>query len=276
VKRSLPLGIGLPPVLVQVHRVLAIGKARTEEQVIAEHQHLDHELLCIDAGRYRCRIDGREHSAVRGELLVVTPGDWHEDQLRGPLRYRAICLTSVAAEAGLPAPLLAGDAPRVMSLSAAAQDAYDRCEAAWNAPDEAAGALVQARATELLWLLAQQLPSAVRGRAFRAPAPAEDLEARLERCFARHLQEQVPLATLAAEMQMPLRSLHHRCHHLLGMSPGRAFTRYRLRHSADLLRSTEMTVAAVAEALGYASPYQLSAAFKRVYGSSPQRYRNGS
>ncbi|MCG8656311.1 AraC family transcriptional regulator [Yimella sp. NH-Cas1] len=34
-----------------------------------------------------------------------------------------------------------------------------------------------------------------------------------------------------------------------------------------------MTIAAIGRRVGYASPYSLSAAFKKEYGVSPQHYR---
>ncbi|QFU02901.1 DNA-binding transcriptional regulator AraC [Halomonas sp. THAF5a] len=43
--------------------------------------------------------------------------------------------------------------------------------------------------------------------------------------------------------------------------------------AADLLCQPEATVSRVAEQVGYATPYAFSAAFKRVRGVSPTRYR---
>ncbi|RYG77508.1 AraC family transcriptional regulator [Yimella sp. RIT 621] len=43
--------------------------------------------------------------------------------------------------------------------------------------------------------------------------------------------------------------------------------------AADLLHEPSMTIAAIARRVGYASPYSLSAAFKKEYGVSPQHYR---
>jgi AraC-like DNA-binding protein len=50
-------------------------------------------------------------------------------------------------------------------------------------------------------------------------------------------------------------------------------TGWRLALAADLLREPETTVADVARQVGYASPYALSTAFKRVRGVSPREHR---
>jgi len=50
----------------------------------------------------------------------------------------------------------------------------------------------------------------------------------------------------------------------------------RLALAADLLRSSEATIAAVAKQVGYATPFALSSAFKRAYGVSPNTYRSNA
>jgi AraC-like DNA-binding protein len=43
--------------------------------------------------------------------------------------------------------------------------------------------------------------------------------------------------------------------------------------AADLLRSSQVTIAAVARQVGYRTPFALSSAFKRAYGVSPNTHR---
>jgi AraC-like DNA-binding protein len=50
-------------------------------------------------------------------------------------------------------------------------------------------------------------------------------------------------------------------------------TGWRLALAADLLREPGSTIAAVANQVGYGSPYALSIAFKRAYGVSPKAHR---
>ncbi|MFG2816960.1 helix-turn-helix domain-containing protein [Streptomyces sp. NPDC048410] len=45
--------------------------------------------------------------------------------------------------------------------------------------------------------------------------------------------------------------------------------------TADLLRDADLSVANIAERVGYSGPFALSAAFKRERGVSPQEYRRG-
>ncbi|MEV3854801.1 AraC family transcriptional regulator [Streptomyces sp. NPDC050095] len=60
---------------------------------------------------------------------------------------------------------------------------------------------------------------------------------------------------------------------LVGEPPMTYLTNWRLALAADLLRDSELTVAAIARQIGYGSAFALSSAFKRVYGVSPQEHR---
>ncbi len=60
---------------------------------------------------------------------------------------------------------------------------------------------------------------------------------------------------------------------LVGQPPLRHLTEWRLSLAADALAEPGVGLAAVASQVGYASPYALSNAFKRVRGMSPADYR---
>ena len=59
----------------------------------------------------------------------------------------------------------------------------------------------------------------------------------------------------------------------VGEPPIAFLTNWRLALAADLLRSSQATIAAVARQVGYSTPFALSSAFKRTYGVSPNTHR---
>jgi AraC-like DNA-binding protein len=81
------------------------------------------------------------------------------------------------------------------------------------------------------------------------------------------------VATLAAEIGISRAALARRFTELVGEPPMTYLTGWRLALAADLLREPDATVGAVARQVGYASPFALSAAFKRVRGISPREHR---
>ncbi|KAA0940393.1 AraC family transcriptional regulator [Streptomyces apricus] len=78
---------------------------------------------------------------------------------------------------------------------------------------------------------------------------------------------------LAAEAGVSRATLARRFTALVGRPPTAYLTWWRVILAATLLRDTEETLAAIAGRVGYGSPYALSHAFEREFGTTPGRYR---
>ena len=81
------------------------------------------------------------------------------------------------------------------------------------------------------------------------------------------------VARLASEVNVSRAVLARRFTELVGEPPMTFLTSWRIDLAADLLRQPDTTVGAVADRVGYSSPFALSNAFKRVRGISPQEHR---
>lgn len=78
---------------------------------------------------------------------------------------------------------------------------------------------------------------------------------------------------LAAEAGVSRPTLARRFTTLVGRPPMRYLTWWRVILAATLLRDTPDTLATIAGRVGYGSPYALSHAFEREFGTTPGRYR---
>jgi AraC-like DNA-binding protein len=78
---------------------------------------------------------------------------------------------------------------------------------------------------------------------------------------------------LAREVGLSRAAFSRRFAELVGEPPMAYLTGWRLDLAADLLLEDGATVASVARAVGYGTPFALSAAFKRVRGVSPAEHR---
>jgi transcriptional regulator GlxA family with amidase domain len=67
--------------------------------------------------------------------------------------------------------------------------------------------------------------------------------------------------------------LFERFHHFLGSSPIAYLGQWRLKLAAEILQSSEDSVAQVAEAVGYGSEASFNRAFKREFACPPAQYR---
>ena len=81
------------------------------------------------------------------------------------------------------------------------------------------------------------------------------------------------VAQLATEAGVSRAALARRFTELVGEPPMTFLTDWRLSLAADLLLEPEATVGSVAHQVGYATPFALSTAFKRVRGISPQQHK---
>lgn len=84
------------------------------------------------------------------------------------------------------------------------------------------------------------------------------------------------VAALAAATGVSRAALARRFTELVGEPPMAFLTAWRLALAADLLRGSDAGLTAIARQVGYATPYALSTAFKRVHGVSPRDYRAGA
>jgi AraC-like DNA-binding protein len=71
-------------------------------------------------------------------------------------------------------------------------------------------------------------------------------------------------------------ALDERFRSVLGRSPIRYLTEWRMHLAQDLLLTTDLTVAAVGRRVGYDSEEAFGRAFKRARGRSPGSWRSGS
>lgn len=82
------------------------------------------------------------------------------------------------------------------------------------------------------------------------------------------------LLELAHAAQVSISLLDERFRSVLGLAPIRYLTGWRMHCAADLLRSTDLGVAAVARRVGYESEEAFSRAFKRETGVAPSNWRS--
>ena len=104
-------------------------------------------------------------------------------------------------------------------------------------------------------------------------AQADPVVGRALRAMHDDPAHQWTVAELAAEAGISRAALARRFGDLVGEPPMTYLTGWRLSLAADLLREPGATLASVAVAVGYGSPFALSAAFTRVRGISPREHR---
>ena len=79
---------------------------------------------------------------------------------------------------------------------------------------------------------------------------------------------------LARDVAMSRSSLYEKLRTMLGISPADFIRNVRLKHAAELLVNTQLSIAEVSERVGFNSPRIFSSNFKKMFGVLPSDYRS--
>jgi AraC-like DNA-binding protein len=103
--------------------------------------------------------------------------------------------------------------------------------------------------------------------------PTDELIVPALRAIQEHPERPWTVESLASRAGLSRATLARRFTQQVGEPPLTHLTRWRLALAADLLAGTDLTLNTIAPRVGYANAFALSAAFKRVHGTSPSSYR---
>lgn len=242
------------------------------------HRHDDHEFIVpLDAG-YRCFLDGEEVDTPAGAVLLVEPGDWHEDLLHSGGRHLGIWYRLRLAgglEPGAELPLLAPGLParsRVLQIAGLDQLVGELLAAQASAAP-AAAPLAQSLAAVLFWRVVDALDPQLLAPAFARHRGAAAEALRLREALERHLTDAAAVERAAARLGLSPRQLGRRCRELLGAAPADWLRRRRMELAWSLVQDSDLPLRLVAERLGYADAFALSKAFRRHHGQAPAAVR---
>jgi AraC-like DNA-binding protein/mannose-6-phosphate isomerase-like protein (cupin superfamily) len=243
------------------------------------------DLVLLPAGSGHVMRD-RPGSAVRhldrilaeyrpdADAPLFYGGDGHD----GP-RTRLLCGGFVLSES-LPRQLLAL-LPGVLRLDAASsglnrwmEPVFELLSAETAGQRPGSGAILAKLAdvflTQVLrtYLAGAEAAGLLRAEAFNDPAigqAVELLHSQPERSWT--------VALLANGVGMSRTHFSQRFRRMVGESPMRYLARVRLSRAAGYLTTTNLTLYAIAQSIGYDSEASLGKAFKREFGQSPGEYR---
>lgn len=240
----------------------------------AQHLHPHYEIILVEAGDYRCRVNGHAVRVRDRGVVVLAPGDQHEECGTDWVRYQGLsfaCLPGLAP--GRSWNVLAD--PAVRRLGDALEPLYActaRLAALGAAPDPWTAVLQDTIAEEFLWRLVSQLPAAALHPALQEATRSAGFAGDLRRVFAAH-PGGLGVAEIAAALGMAERTLTARCRAQLGASPAKLHTQYRMERARELVTQSDGSLAEIAADLGFADQFHFSKVYKRVHGIAPQAHR---
>ena len=235
------------------------------------HRHEQYELIFVSQGTYRCLLNGAQLTLKAHQVLVVKPGDWHQDLLTAPLRYTGLWFT-LSGGGALFAPGVP-PAAQVARIDVAASAAIRRLRILGEASSRAGAGLRDALCSEFLFQTLSSLEPGHLSRALRGADQDTVFANRLRALFEQQRHGAMTVGYMATALGMTPAAFTHRCRLVLGASPARALRQHRLDQARMLLEHSGLGIAAVAQELGFADQFHFSRLFKRHHGMPPSALR---
>lgn len=271
-------GKDFPFRMVPVFRGMGIISA-TGEYSYPLHVHSSYEVILIDKGDYRCLVNADELSLGPGEVLVVKPGDSHRDFCKPPLKYFGLSFNfdSNFFIGNEKPSLFTPDCPISFQITKIAEASYSpimrRIEEESELGDAISSHVQDAILLEFFWLLVRNLPKEGISKCFADTTAEQSFVMMLKRFFHSNITGNPAVSEMARHMGMSESSLAHKCTEIMGVSPSKAFMRYKMEHAARMLKHSDMGVKEIAAYFGFDNPYNFSRAFKNTFGKSPSQMR---
>jgi AraC-like DNA-binding protein len=262
-------GVRLRPVFDDFHLLRMEGRYE-----YPRHQHTNYEVILVECGPYRCELNATELVLARGQVLVIKPGDWHQDHLRHGQRHYVLHFRILGAEAG----------KRGIALFRAGVAAHeqvcggDYSSEAWVldqlrrealAGGPYAGAVQDSLLEALFWRLLRGLNPLAVSQELRQLPVLETRREEIAGVLASFIDRNPDVRELAAALHLSPRHLTNRCRELFGESPARLLLQLKMRRADELLEHSAMRVSEVSDTLGFVNPFHFSRVFRRFHGIPP-------
>ena len=228
------------------------------------------QMILVEEGKGTVEFRHKRHSVRKGSLIVLPPGCWHRYRPQKNIGWTTLWI----GFGGDLADRLVGGAGFdkdgvVLSLPNTHRFRHYLLETITDILDKGNDNTYStaARIPALVATLMEEKNSAAEG------VPYAELIHRAQTHIAEHAAEIIDFEGLSTSLGLPYRTFRHVFGKETGTSPHQYQLEIRLARAKNLLRSTEMPVAEIAETLGFNSTWYFSHFFQKRARTSPAAYR---
>ncbi len=229
-----------------------------------------HSIELVVSGRGSVTLDGTRHRLQPGTLFRYAPGIAHKMSVEPGSRMVKyfVDFTGRGAARLMRTGPWAGVSPLQLADPSRAQATFDELQRV--------GTRQTPRARRMAALLVQHLVLLVSDEAVPASRLDSPSWAAYRRCrehMETHVESASSLADVARACGLGTAHVCRLFRRYGDRSPHQALLRLKMARAASLLLERSLLVRQVAEEVGFEDPYHFSKAFKRVYGASPEVFR---
>jgi AraC-like DNA-binding protein len=246
--------------------------------VVPAHTHDFFEVFYCMRGIYSCRINGRPVEVRKGQVVIIAPGDIHEDTTETCVHLLVfqfflygtigdLAVSRIFRKNVDPALMVINDTEKLSEAFLR----HFRHEDSIN--DYVSAYLLDTLVLQFFWTCIRRLPSEVLSPKFLQIAESAEFTARVTRCFDENRRNALTVKKIADALCMSESALTQKCHKELGMPPLKAFMHYKMDRALSLIRHSSLPIKEVSDLLGFENQNHFSSVFKKYHHFSPTAAR---
>lgn len=243
------------------------------------HIHDLYEIILPGDKAYSCMLNGSRLEMSRGCLIILQPGDRHQDILVEGEDFLVITFSvevddpqykneKIFRSDGNPEARICNfisldDAEKIVELI--------KIQVKSKSPNAyyVLNGLFQA----FFWSVIASFPQQVMNPFFISNTYQEYFKDNLSQVFHDNLFGKINVPGIARSMNLSVRSLERNCRKVMGMSPAKAFKEYKLLQVEKYVRHSQLSMGEISEKFGFENQFHFSRIFKKQFGKSPLQYR---
>lgn len=237
-----------------------------EDQRLWSHREM--EITVVLEGRGRFRLENGETFVESGHVVLIPPYYPHSFHAITAIRFGVVLIDGLPLKVReLFDRLIKDGLPRIIVLSSLDQDHYERLFREWlrvlTSP------LKEPLRSYLAWMEVLLL--------FLSEHAYSDQQAlsisHIGDYIRQHIQDSVPISTLAAMSGLSEDGFRKRFYKVYGMSPKQYQQTCRLTEAKWLLSSSDKDMKSIANLIGFSQLHSFSLWFKKLEGCPPSEWR---
>ena len=249
-----------------------------KKAVYPRHTHVLYEILLIERAGYSCSLDGVHLRLDPGDVLLIQPGQVHEDYLERGCAVKAFHfnLTTLSGTGLTPAVFKPGTVPEQQVLRDISEgplrtltgELENFCHAASDNPESYR--LCNALFGAVFHYIYRCYSREILQPAFSGQQHIDPEISALRSAFARNLTGMPTLRKLCRDTAMSSTSLFRLCRKVYNMPPRKAFMHYKIMQIQDFMRKNPCSsVKELSHIFGFKTQFHFSRVFCRETGYPP-------